>query len=227
MGLQQEAAQLEVAEPLCKLQIGDPASDQVRLDVDVKVVQALDELEHGRWLGAGWSSGAGVGGKKLSLLGNGRRAVDVEARDSLETPGLTLRAFALRPEHGLPIGREDQISAGAHLDAVAGGLPGVEEERLLDRVLVWPRLDVDAVSRQMSAARRTSSRWSTAVGDVVQPAPCPGRVAAVGDLVRLLIGRQPDGRLRPSSSTICSVNRKARWLRKTRLSPGSSPSRLT
>src|SRR3954469_17000331 len=61
--------------------------------------------------------------------------------DRLQTPGLPFRSFRLRPHDGLPVGIEDQISAGADLETVASGLVAVEEERLPDRVLVRARFN--------------------------------------------------------------------------------------
>ena len=74
-----------------------------------------------------------------------RRAVRVKAFDRLQAPGLSFPAIGLGPDDRLPVGRQHQPRAGIrHLDAVAAGLIDVEEERLLNRVLVRPRLDVHA-----------------------------------------------------------------------------------
>src|SRR5689334_4409494 len=83
------------------------------------------------------------------LTHNRRRAVGVEGLDGLEPPGLALLALFLGPDDRLPVGREDQACAGVgDLDAVAAGLPDIEEEGLLDRVLVRAGLNVDAVLQE-------------------------------------------------------------------------------
>jgi hypothetical protein len=87
----------------------------------------------------------------------------VERLDGLEAPGLALLPVGFRPADGLPVGGEHQARAGVgKFDAVAGGLPDVEEERPLDRVLVRPVSMWTPFWRKMSAARRMSSRWSVA-----------------------------------------------------------------
>src|SRR5690606_41058827 len=77
----------------------------------------------------------------VSLL-HRRRAVRVEGLDRLEPPGLALLALRLGPDDRLPVGGEDQSRTGiGELDAVAGGLPHIEEERALDGLLVRPGFD--------------------------------------------------------------------------------------
>ena len=66
--------------------------------------------------------------------------------DRLQPPRLAFLAFFLGPHDRLPVRRQDEAGAGVgDLDAVAAGLPDIEEEGLLDRVLVRAGLDVDAV----------------------------------------------------------------------------------
>src|SRR5262245_15957425 len=85
-------------------------------------------------------------GQRPGVLLNWRRSVGVEALDRLEPPRLPFLAFRLRPDDRLPVGGEHEAGTGAvELDAVAAGLVDVQEERLLDRVLVRPGLDVHAV----------------------------------------------------------------------------------
>src|SRR6185369_17910288 len=75
-----------------------------------------------------------------------RRSMGVERLDRLQPPGLAFLALFLGPDDRLPVGREDQASAGvSNFDAVAAGLIDVKEKGLLDRVLVRAGLDVDAV----------------------------------------------------------------------------------
>src|SRR5215510_2276108 len=74
-----------------------------------------------------------------------RRAVRVEAFDRLEPPRLTFLPLGFRPHDRRPVRSENEARAGAvDLDAIAARLVDVEKERLLDRVLVRPGLDVDA-----------------------------------------------------------------------------------
>ena len=83
--------------------------------------------------------------------------------DRLQPPRLALLALFLGPHDRLPVGREDETGAGVgDFDAVAAGLVDIEEECLLDGVLMRAGFDKDSVSRKISAARRTSSRLSTA-----------------------------------------------------------------
>jgi len=66
--------------------------------------------------------------------------------DRLQPPSLALLALFLSPHDRLPVGREDETGAGVgDFDAVAAGLPDMEEEGLLDRMLVRAGLDVNAV----------------------------------------------------------------------------------
>src|SRR5215813_1500970 len=80
------------------------------------------------------------------LKHNRRRAVGVEGLDGLQSPRLALLALIFGPDDGLPVGRQDEPRAGiCYLDAVAAGLPDIEEEGLLDRVLVRTGLDMHTV----------------------------------------------------------------------------------
>src|SRR5882724_8084623 len=70
----------------------------------------------------------------------------VKRLDRLQPPGLALLAFFLGPDDRLPVRRQNETRPGVgDFDAVAAGLPDIEEEGLLDRVLVRASLDVNAV----------------------------------------------------------------------------------
>jgi len=90
---------------------------------------------------------------------------------TVSRPNTRLRKCSLtarkppRPPTGgaFPVRRQDKAGAGvSHLYAIAAGFVDLEEEGLLDGMLVQARLDVGAVSRKMSAARKMSSRLSSA-----------------------------------------------------------------
>ena len=106
-----------------------------------------------------------------------------------------LRALGLRPDDRLVSRVEDQEAPGTDLDAVAAGLVGVEEEGLLDRVLVRPRLHHDAVLEEDVRRAQHVLALVDEERDVVQPAARAGDVARVREVVRLLVGREPDARL--------------------------------
>src|SRR5262245_35705692 len=87
-------------------------------------------------------------GSEVSLFGSAdrRRAVRVERLDGLQSPGLPLAAVGLGPRDRLPVRLKDQPSAGiGDFDPVSRRLVDVEEECTLDRMLVRPGLDEDAV----------------------------------------------------------------------------------
>src|SRR5215472_18869994 len=71
-----------------------------------------------------------------------RRSVRVEGGHRGYPPRLAAGALRLRPDDRLEVGIEHEVSAGRHLDAVAGRLVPVEEEALGDRVLGGRELDV-------------------------------------------------------------------------------------
>src|SRR6185312_8009564 len=82
----------------------------------------------------------------FTLLIHRRRTVRMEGLDGLQAPGLPLSALGLGPGHGRPVGPQHQPRAGiGDFDAVARRLIDIEEEGLLDRMLVRPGLDEDAV----------------------------------------------------------------------------------
>ena len=166
--------------------------------------------------------------KRAVLLGHRRRALDVERRDGLHAPGLALGALGLRPHDRLVLGVEEQEAAGADLDAVAARLVGVEEERLLDRVLVRPRLDHDAVleedvggAQHVLALSTKKAMWCS------RPRrPAWRRACRSGRRTSVEASQTPASV--PSSSTICSVSRRPRKRsQKTRLAPESTARRLT
>ena len=83
--------------------------------------------------------------------------------DRLQPPRLPLLALLLGPHDRLPVRRQNKTGAGiGDLDPVAAGFVDIKEESLLDRVLVRAGLDEDAVLRKISAARKISSRLSSA-----------------------------------------------------------------
>ena len=116
----------------------------------------------------------------------------MERRDGLHPPRLPLRALGLRPDDRLVVGGEDQEAPRADLDPVAARLVGVEEERLLDRVLVRARLHHDPVLEEDVGRAEHVLALVDEEGDVMEPAARPRQVARVGDVVGLLVGREPD-----------------------------------
>ena len=69
----------------------------------------------------------------------------VGKRAAPERSGAALR---LVPDHGLPVGRQNQVAARIDLDPVAAGFVGVEVEALTVVVLGGARFDEDAVLAQ-------------------------------------------------------------------------------
>ena len=82
--------------------------------------------------------------------------------NALQPPRLVLLALLLGPNDRLPVRREDEARAGiGDLDAVAAGLPNIEEEGLLDRVLV--RVDHEGMRGNTTDTVITfRMRWLTA-----------------------------------------------------------------
>ena len=122
---------------------------------------------------------------------------------------------------------EHEVPARTDLDPVAAGLERVEEERLLDRVLVWPGLDLDAVLETDVGCAQDVLAFVHGEREVVEPAVGSGLVTRVGQLVGLEVGRQPDAGL-------CAVVKDDRLgepeaevaSRNSRLAPGSTPRKL-
>ena len=122
-----------------------------------------------------------------------RRAVGVERLDGLQAPGLALLALVLGPADRLPVGREDQPRAGiGDLDAVAARLVDIKKEGLLDRVLVRPGLDEDAVLQEDVGGAQNLLAAVERIGDVMEAALGAGVVARIGEVVGLVGHRHPD-----------------------------------
>src|SRR5436305_2074870 len=91
--------------------------------------------------------------------------------DRLQSPRLALLALFFGPDDRLPVRREDQAGAGVgDFDAVAAGLPDVEEEGLLDGVLVRAGFDVDAVLQKNIRGAQNVLAAVERIGDVVEAA---------------------------------------------------------
>ena len=107
----------------------------------------------------------------------------VKRTDRLESPRLSLGAFRLRPDHGLPVRIENQVTAGADFEPVPSGLVAIEEKRLANRVLVRTGFD-----RHISIAQnigRSQHILATVhhIGEMVQPSRGTAAVASDGDVV--------------------------------------------
>src|SRR5689334_15380005 len=95
----------------------------------------------------------------------------VKRLDRLQAPGLALPTLFLGPDDRLPVRRQDQTRDGVRdLDAVAAGLPDVEEEGLLDRMLVRSGLDMDAVLEKNVGGAQDLLATVDGVGDVMEAA---------------------------------------------------------
>src|SRR3954454_25034144 len=131
------------------------------------------------------------------LVRQRRRAVGMEAFDRLQAPSLALLALLLRPRDRLPVRRQHQTRAGVrHLNAVASGLVDVQEEGLLDRVLMRPGLDEDAVLQEDIRGAQDVLAAVERIGDVVEAALYTMRFARVGEVVALVRAGQPHAGLR-------------------------------
>src|SRR6476620_10299821 len=103
--------------------------------------------------------------------------------DRLQSPGLALLALFLGPDDRLPVGGQDQAGAGiGDFDAVAAGLIDIEEEGLLDRVLVWTGLDMDAVLEKDVGGAQDLFAAVERVGDVMEAAGSAGMIARIGEV---------------------------------------------
>ena len=114
--LEHEAGQAELGEATGQAEVVDAPGREIRLDVDVQVVGAADELARA----SGRLSGLRRR-KQRFLLGHRWGAFDVEGRDRLHPPRLSLGPLRLRPDDGLVIRRVDQVPTGGDLDAVSPG----------------------------------------------------------------------------------------------------------
>ena len=93
---------------------------------------------------------------------------------------------------GRPVGPEDQARTRiGDLDAIAGRLVDIEEERLLDRVLVRPGLDEDAVLQEDVGGPQHVLALIDDIGDVVEPAGGARMVLGEGDVVALVVDGEP------------------------------------
>src|SRR5207248_6607682 len=129
---------------------------------------------------------------RVSVLLDWRSPVGVEAFDRLQSPGLALLPFRLRPDDGRPVGREHEPRAGAgDLDTIPAGFVDVQKERLLDRVLVRSGLDVDAVFEE--DIRRAKHLFSRVDGvcEVVESAARPVMIGGERQVVALVRRRYP------------------------------------
>ena len=93
---------------------------------------------------------------------------------------------------GLPVRLQDQPRAGIrHLDAVARRLVDIEEEGALDRVLVRPGLDEDAVLQEDVGSPQHVVALVDRVGDVVEAAARAGMILRHGHVVALVVDGEP------------------------------------
>src|SRR6516165_3821594 len=107
--------------------------------------------------------------------------------DRLEAPSLAFLAFLLGPDDRLPVWRENQPRAGVgDLDAVAAGLPDIEEEGLLDRMLVRAGLDIDVVLEKDIGGAQDFLAAVDGVGDMMEAAFLAVMVAGIGEIVALV-----------------------------------------
>src|SRR6478609_4799392 len=116
----------------------------------------------------------------------------MERRDRLGSPRLALSSLRLRPDDRLPVGGEDEPRTGvADLEAIATRLVHVQEERLLDGVLVRPRLDLHAVVE--ADVRRAEDLLATVhrIRQMMQPAARPRVVLRDGEVVALVVDGEP------------------------------------
>src|SRR5437867_4505508 len=73
----------------------------------------------------------GLAATRARVILDRRRPVRVEALDRLQSPGLPLLAFGLRPDDRRPVRREHEPGAGAvDLDAIAARFVDVQKECL-------------------------------------------------------------------------------------------------
>ena len=113
-----------------------------------------------------------------------RRAVRVERLNRLDPPGLTARAFGLRPDDGLVGGIEDEMRPGRDLDPVSARLIHVQEHALRNSMLGGCRLDRDVrIQEQVRGAQHLLAGVDEE-RQVVQPASGAGVVGDVDELVR-------------------------------------------
>src|SRR4051794_84544 len=128
----------------------------------------------------------------VPLARHGWRAMGMEALDGLEPPGLALLPVRLRPDHRFPVGCQDQPCSGVgQLHPIARGLPDVEEEGALHRVLVRPGLDVHAVLEEDVGGPQDVLALVDRVGDMVQARPPAAMLLGAGEVVGLVVDREP------------------------------------
>jgi 5-carboxyvanillate decarboxylase len=128
----------------------------------------------------------------FALLCDRWGAVGVEGLDGFQPPGLALGPFGLGPGDRAPVRRQHQPrDRVAQLDPVAARLVDIKEERLLDRMLVRPRLDEHAL---VQADVRRAQDVLAAIWrerDVVKPPGAARPVLRVHHVVTLVGEVQP------------------------------------
>ena len=102
-----------------------------------------------------------------------------------------LRSSSLHSTTGWSGSSSRRAPALRELDAVAARLPDVQEERLVDRVLVRARLDVDAVLEEDVGGLEDVLAGVGGEGDVVQAVAVLGPVVGVDDVVGLQAEVEP------------------------------------
>src|SRR3954468_7278360 len=116
----------------------------------------------------------------------------VESLDRLEAPSLALAPFFLGPHNPLPVGRENEPrTCIGKLDPIAGRLPDVKKERLLDGVLVRAGFDVNAVFQENISGLQNMLALIHRVSDVMKSSVAVCEIACVGHVIRFIVLREP------------------------------------
>ncbi len=129
-----------------------------------------------------------------------------------------------------PFASLDQESAGSgigYLDPVSGGLIDIKEKGLLDGVLMRTCLDKDPVFKKDIRRPQHIITLVDSIGDMVEAPARLGLVAGIGDVIALVVDREPAAPRVPLSSIISSVTRLPRALgMKSRMASTSCARRL-
>ncbi len=118
--------------------------------------------------------------------------MSVECLDRLQAPGLPLASLCLGPAYRFPIGGEDQpCTCIRQFNPIAGRFPDIEKEGSLNGVFMRPLLDMDAILQENIGCPQNVFALIGGIGDMMQPPFAATMFFGAGQIVTLVIDREP------------------------------------